>query len=127
GEGGGDGERPLFLLFRPLSPAFLRSGWAWARPGTAARPGGRGQRVKPPPRPAQTSATVCSPSPHPSRHPTGASSRPGSALRTPPAPPRQEESASLRRSVLPPARRAVAAVAAALGKWRPSSFSLPPL
>lgn len=56
----------------------------------------------------------------------GASSRPGSALRPPPKPPRRDESASLRRLVLPPARRAVAVTAAALGKWRPSSFSLPP-
>ncbi|XP_032121962.1 uncharacterized protein LOC116541681 [Sapajus apella] len=51
---------------------------------------------------------------------------PGSALQPSLAPPRRDESASLRCSVLPPARRAVAAVAAALGKWRPSSFSLPP-
>lgn len=35
----------------------------------AGRTSGRGQRVKPPPRPTQTSAAVRSPSPHPGRHP----------------------------------------------------------
>lgn len=60
------GAAAFSSLLNPFSglPPFRR---VWARSGTAAPEGGRGQRVKPPPRPAQTSATVCSP--HPDRHP----------------------------------------------------------
>lgn len=62
------GAAAFSSLLSPFSglPPFRR---VWARSGTAAPEGGRGQRVKPPPRPAQTSATVCSPRPHPDRHP----------------------------------------------------------
>ncbi|XP_055243040.2 hepatoma-derived growth factor-related protein 2-like [Gorilla gorilla gorilla] len=112
-------------------PALLRTDGARARLETAARPGGRaGGRVgaesetAPPPRTNKHRRLQPEPAPRPP--PPAASFQPGSALQPPPAPPRRDESASLRCSVLPPARRAVAAVAAALGKWRPSSFSLPP-
>lgn len=64
GEGGG-GERLLFLLFRALSPALLRSGPAWARPGTATPAGGRGQRVKPPPPPRTNKRRRLQPAPAP--------------------------------------------------------------
>ncbi|XP_024206294.3 atherin-like, partial [Pan troglodytes] len=130
GEGGG-GERLLFLLFRALSrpcsaPTGPEHGWR-PQPGREGGRAGAESETAPPPRTNKHRRLQPEPAPRPP--PPAASFQPESALQPPPAPPRRDESASLRCSVLPPARRAVAAVAAvaaALGKWRPSSFSLPP-
>ncbi|XP_072861529.1 uncharacterized protein [Chlorocebus sabaeus] len=95
------------------------------QPGREGGRAGAEGEAAPPPRTNKHRRLQPEPAPRPP--PPAASFQPGSALQPPPAPPRRDESASLRCSVLPPALRAVAAVAAALGKWRPSSFSLPPL
>lgn len=60
----------------------------------AGRAGGRGQRVKPPPRPAQTSTAVCSPNPHPGRHPRPPLSSRGARFSRPPR--RRGETSRLR-------------------------------
>lgn len=91
------GAAAFSSLSGPFS-AFLRTDRARARPGTAARPGGlaggRGQRVKPPPRPAQTSTAVCSPNPHPGRHPRPPLSSRGARFSRPPR--RRGETSRLR-------------------------------
>ncbi|XP_031512831.1 uncharacterized protein LOC116270968 [Papio anubis] len=127
GEDGG-GERLLFLLFRALSrPSSAPTGPEHGRGPQPGREGGRaGAEGEAAPPPRTNKHRRLQPEPAPRPPPSAASFQPGSALQPPPAPPRRDESASLRCSVLPPALRAVAAVAAALGKWRPSSFSLPP-
>lgn len=71
----GRGRRRGAAAFSSLSGPFsglprLRQGLGTAgEHSSAGKTGGRGQRVKPPPRPAQTSAAVCSPNPHPGRRP----------------------------------------------------------
>lgn len=98
--GRGRRRRRGAAAFSSLSGPFsglprLRRGPATAGDRSpAGRTGGRGQRVKPPPRPAQTSAAVCSPSPHPDRHPR--TPLPGRGARSGRPPRRRGESTRLR-------------------------------
>lgn len=96
----GRGRRRGAAAFSSLSGPFsglppLRRGLGTAGDRSpAGRLDGRGQRVKPPPRPAQTSAAVCSPSPHPGRHPR--TPLPGRGARSGRPPRRRGESSRLR-------------------------------
>lgn len=98
--GRGRRRRQGAAAFSSLSGPFSglpRLRWGLGTAGDrspAGRTGGRGQRVKPPPRPAQTSAAVCSPSPHPGRHPR--TPLPGRGARSGRPPRRRGETSRLR-------------------------------
>ena len=98
--GRGRRRRRGAAAFSSLSGSFsglprLRRGLGTAGDHSpAGRTGGRGQRVKPPPRPAQTSAAVCSPSPHPGRRPR--TPLPGRGERSGRPPHRRGETSRLR-------------------------------